>query len=109
MNRISLLAIGAAAVFASGAVYAQVATTLEKAELAGLSAQTRAEVKTRLKQPGQTVSEILQTMLLNGIKLKHPASTIVALDFGRGIAVVKLADGSMDAVHFDTRTLAITD
>ena len=46
-------------------------------------------------------------MLLNGIKNKHKASNIVALDFGRGIAVVKLQDGGMTAVNFDTRTLAI--
>jgi len=60
-----------------------------------------------MKKPGQTVSEILQTILLNGIKNKHKASSIVALDFGRGIAVVQLQDGGMTAVNFDTTTLAI--
>jgi hypothetical protein len=49
----------------------------------------------------------LQTILLNSIKLKHPASKIVALDFNRGIAVVELADGRFSAVQFDTTTLSI--
>lgn len=87
--------------------YAQVATTLEQAELAGLSPEKRAEVQQRAAQPGQTVSEVLQTMLLNNIKLKFPASRIVALDFGRGIAVVQEANGRMRAVNFDTTTLSV--
>ena len=46
-------------------------------------------------------------MLFNSIKLKHPASSIVALDFSRGIAVVKTAGGKIEPVRFDTTTLAI--
>ncbi|MGA8193590.1 MAG: hypothetical protein WB902_09495 [Acetobacteraceae bacterium] len=91
------------------AAYAQVATTLEQAELAGLSPEKRAEVQARLGQGGQTVSEVLQTILLNSIKLKHPASRIDALDFGRGVAAVSLTDGKTALVHFDTTTLAIKD
>ncbi|HME20074.1 MAG TPA: hypothetical protein VKI44_01690 [Acetobacteraceae bacterium] len=101
------LAASAAVVTAAPFAYAQVATTLEQAELAGLSPEKRAEVQARLGQGGQTVSEILQTILLNSIKLKHPASKIVALDFNRGIAVVELADGRFSAVQFDTTTLSI--
>jgi hypothetical protein len=96
-----------ATVLGAPATYAQVATTLEQAELAGLSPETRAEVESRMKQGGQTVSEILQTILLNSIKLKHLGSQIVALDFNRGIAVVQTADGGMRTVNFDTRTLQI--
>jgi hypothetical protein len=106
-NSKTLLAAAVAVVsFVTPAAYAQVATTLEQAELAGLSAQKRAEVQSRAVN-GNTVSEVLTTMLLNGIKVKHPASRIVALDFGRRIAVVQLADGKMGAVNFDTTTLAI--
>ena len=86
--------------------YAQVATPLEQAELAGLTPEKRAEVQARAVN-GNTVSEVLQTMLLNSIKLKHPASRIVALDFGSGAAVVQLTDGKMAVVSFDTSTLAI--
>ena len=92
----------------SSASYAQIATTLEQAELAGLSPEKRAEVQARAVN-GNTVSEVLQTILLNSIKLKHPASRIVALDFGRGIAVVELTSGKTDLVQFDTTTLAIKD
>jgi hypothetical protein len=35
-----------------------------------------AEVEARMKQPGQTVPEILQTILLNSIKLKYRANRI---------------------------------
>ena len=100
----TLAAVG----FLASAAYAQVATTLEQAELAGLSAEKRTEVQSRAVN-GNTVYEVLTTMLLNGIKAKHPASKIVALDFNRGIAVVQLADGKMDAVNFNTQTLAIKD
>jgi hypothetical protein len=98
-------AVGAASMMTL-ASYAQVATTLEQAELAGLSPEKRAEVQSRAVN-GNTVSEVLQTMLLNSIKLKHPASRIVALDFGRGIAVVETQQGGMAIVKFNTTTLAI--
>jgi hypothetical protein len=87
--------------------HAQAATTLEQAELAGLSPEKRAEVQSRMQQGGQTVSEILQTILLNSIKLKHPANRIVALDFARGVAIVEVPGGNIEAVNFDTTTLAI--
>ena len=96
-----------AAALLAPVAHAQVATTLEQAELAGLSPEKRAEVQSRMSQGGQTVYEILQTILLNSVKLKHPASKILALDFNRGIAVVQLADGKLDQVNFDTTTLAI--
>jgi hypothetical protein len=97
----------AAASLLAPAAYAQVATTLEQAELAGLSPEKRAEVQGRLAQGGQTVYEILQTILLNSIKLKYPAGRIVALDFNRGVAVVDTADGKTATVNFDTTTLTI--
>jgi len=89
-------------------VRAQVATSLEQAELAGLDPAVRAEVQKRLSAPGQTVSEILTTtMLLNNIKLKHPASRILAMDFGRGTAAVQTPSGGMEVVEFDPTTLQI--
>ena len=107
INKYAVTALVACGALLANVTYAQVATTIEQAELAGLTAAKRAEVQERMKQPGQTVTEILQTILLNGIKNKHKASSIVALDFGRGIAVVELQGGGMTAVNFDTTTLAI--
>ncbi len=107
-NKTILAAAVVTAGLIASAAFAQVATTLEQAELAGLSPEKRAEVQSRAVN-GNTVSEVLTTMLLNSIKVKHPASKIVALDFGRGVAVVQLVDGKMDLVNFDTTTLAIKD
>ena len=97
----------AAAFVISSAVQAQVATTLEQAELAGLSPEKQAEVKQRMSQGGQKVEEILTTMLLNNIKTRYPANRIVAMDFGRGVAVVALPSGETRTVNFDTTTLAV--
>jgi hypothetical protein len=106
-HKYAMTALVICGAFLANIAYAQVATSIEQAELAGLTPEKRTEVQTRAGQPGQTVSEVLQTMLLNGIKNKHKASRIVALDFGRGIAVVELQGGGMTAVNFDTTTLAI--
>ena len=106
-KRAALMLVACGALMSAAAHAQMKATTLEQAELAGLSADKRAEVEKRAAQPGQTVSEVLTTMLLNGIKNKHKASSIVALDFGRGVAVVELQGGGMTAVKFDTTTLAI--
>jgi hypothetical protein len=83
-------------------------SALGKAELAELSPQMRADVEARMRQVSQTVPEILQTILLNSIKLKYPANRIVALDFGRGVAIVQLPTNEMRAIEFNTRTLEIT-
>jgi hypothetical protein len=87
------------------AVYAQAATSLEQAELAGLNPATRAEVQARMAKGGQKVEEVLTTILLNNIKLKHQASQIVAIDFDRGVAVVNEPGGTMHMYHFNTKTL----
>jgi hypothetical protein len=99
-------AIGAAVLVASTG-YAQVATTLEQAEMAGLSPQLRAEVEARMKQGRQTVYEILKTTLLNRIKAKHVGSEIVALDFNTGTVVVRTPGGRLRTSHFDTTTLEL--
>jgi len=97
----------ATAVLVASAGYAQVATTLEQAELAGLSPQLRDEVEARMKQGQQTVYEILKTTLLNRIKARHLGSEIVALDFNRGIAIVRMPSGRLRAARFDTTTLEL--
>jgi hypothetical protein len=88
--------------------YAQASATFQlalgNAELAELSPDKRAQVEARMKQPGQTVPEILQTIRLSSIKLKYPAKRIVALDLGRGVAVNDLPSRAMRTIQFDTRT-----
>ncbi len=106
-QKVIALTAGIVIVAATSLAHAQVATSLEQAEMAGLSPAKRAEVQARLAKGGQTVTEILQTILLNSIKLKQPANRIVALDFSRGVAVIETADGKIMPVRFDTTTLAI--
>jgi len=100
--------IGIAAAVGTPIASAQAATQLEQAELAGLSPQLRAQVLARAVN-GNSVTEVLQVILLNNIKIKHEASLIVALDWTKGIAVVQLPSGGMATVNFDPKTLQITN
>ena len=95
-----------AAVLAAPAAYAQSPTALEQAELAGLSPELRAQVQARAVG-GNSVTEVLQVMLLNNIQIKHPASQIIAMDWGKGVAVVQLTSGTLQAVQFGPMTLQI--
>jgi hypothetical protein len=100
------LALCTAVLIGASAGHAQSPTAIEQAELAGLSPEMRAQVQARAVG-GNSVTEVLQVMLLNNIKIKHPASQIVAMDWARGVAVVQLASGGMQAVQFDPTTLQI--
>jgi hypothetical protein len=102
----ALAALTAIALIAAPAAYALSAIPLERVELAGLSSAMRAQVEARAVG-GNSVTEVLQVMLLNNIKIKHEASLIVALDWGKGIAVVQLPSGGLTAVQFDPKTLQI--
>jgi hypothetical protein len=104
--RTVVLTACAAVLIAVSVAHAQSPTTLEQAELSGLSPEMRAQVQARAVG-GNSVTEVLQVMLLNNIKIKHRASQIVAMDWGRGVAVVQLTSGGMQAVQFDPVTLQI--
>jgi len=93
-------------VIGASAGYAQSPTAIEQAELAGLSPDMRAQVQARAVG-GNSVTEVLQVMLLNNIKIKHPASQIVAMDWARGVAVVQLTSGGMQSIQSDPTTLQI--
>ena len=101
------LAVTAAVLIGTSIVYAQSApTALEQAQLAGLNPDLRTQVQARATA-GNSVTEVLQVMLLNNIKAKQPANQIVAMDWGKGVAVVEAAAGSMSVVHFDPKTLQL--
>jgi hypothetical protein len=102
-------ALMAAVLVTSGTLHAQGSTTaLDQAVLAELNPDKRAEVQSRATG-SNTVREVLETTLLNNIKLRYPANRILALDFGRGTAVVETPDNQMRLVNFDKKTLAITN
>lgn len=71
-----------------------------------LSPDLQAQVKARAIG-GNSVTEVLQVMLLNNIKIKREASLIVAMDWSKGVAVVRLPNGNLEVVNFDPRTLQI--
>ena len=96
----------AAVLIGMSAASAQSPTALEQAEVASLSPDLRAQVQARATG-GNSVTEVLQVMLLNNIKVKHPASQIVAMDWARGVTVVDVPTGGMAAVHFDPTTRQI--
>ena len=93
-------------VLITATAHAQAPTSLEQAELSGLSPDLRSQVQARATG-GNSVTEVLQVMLLNNMKAEHPASQIVAMDWGRGVAVVDVPAGGMAIVHFDPKTLQI--
>jgi hypothetical protein len=82
------------------------ATAFEKAELAQLTPQLRAQVEARMKN-GQTVRGILETMLLNNISALFAVGAIKAVDFEKGVAVVATPSGEIKVVAFDVATLIV--
>ncbi|WP_431280947.1 hypothetical protein ACQW02_16185 [Humitalea sp. 24SJ18S-53] len=72
----------------------------QNAELTELSPALQAEVTARATG-GNTPRGVLETMLLNGIQARYPASRIIALDMGRGIVVIATTDNQMRAMTFN--------
>jgi hypothetical protein len=69
---------------------------LEQAELADLTPELRAQLQATAVN-GNSITEVLQVMLLNNIKIKHQASQIVAMDWAKGV-VVQLPNGNLEVV-----------
>lgn len=97
---------GFAAVLASPSAFAAPSPAFQQAILAELSPQTRAEVQRRATG-GNSVYEVLAVVLLNNLQLAGtPLAEVVAVDFGRERAVVKVGD-NYRVVNFDSSTLAV--
>lgn len=79
----------------------------QAAELSELSPELRAEVTSRATG-GNTPRGVLETILLNSIQQRYPASRIVGLDMGRGVVAVATAEGQLRALNFDKRGLRAT-
>ncbi len=104
--RKSMIALAMAAVLAPSVVSAAQPTAFEKAELAQLTPELRAQVKARLAS-GQTVRGILETMLLNQISQLFAAGRVTAVDFEKGVAVWQGPNGDIRVLPFDIATLQI--
>ncbi|NKE44014.1 hypothetical protein HB662_04450 [Roseomonas frigidaquae] len=74
----------------------------QQAELSELSPALRSEVERRVAQaPGNTPRGVLESMLLNELQIREPASRIVGLDLGRGVVVIQQPAGAMKAYTFN--------
>lgn len=77
----------------------------QQAELSEVAPAIRAEVERRVAAgSGNTVRGVPETMLLNGIPVRNPGSRIVAVDMGRGVAVIQLANNQLQAPTFNDPT-----
>jgi len=72
----------------------------QMAELNELPASVREEVLRRATD-GNTPRGVLEVMLLNAMQERFPASRIVALDMGRGVAVVQTPEKQLKALTFN--------
>jgi hypothetical protein len=97
----------AGAVLAFGALPAHAQTSMgsrefQQAELTEVSPAIRSEVERRVAAgPGNTIRGVLETMLLNSISQRFPGSRIVAVDMGRGVAVIQTSDNQLKALTFN--------
>jgi hypothetical protein len=72
----------------------------QTAELNELAPDIRAEVMRRVSG-GNTPRGVLEVMLLNAMQSRFPASRIVAVDMGRGVAVIQTPEKQLKALTFD--------
>jgi hypothetical protein len=72
----------------------------QQAELNELPADVRTEVMRRATD-GNTPRGTLETMLLNAMQQRFPASRIVAVDMGRGVAVIQTPEKQLKALTFN--------
>jgi hypothetical protein len=91
----------------SADVMAQNTAAFERALLESLTPSLRTEVETRMRQGGQKVHEVIDTILLNKIALAFATNRIVATDYVKGVVVVEASGGQIRVVAFDTQTLDI--
>ncbi|WP_431267580.1 hypothetical protein [Dankookia sp. P2] len=68
----------------------------------GLAPDLRAEVLRRVSE-GNTPRGMLEVMLLNAMQARFPASRIVAVDTGGGVAVIQTPESQLKALTFNKR------
>jgi hypothetical protein len=100
------------AALSAPALAAQASPAFERAMLAEMAPATRADVQKRAAG-GPTVSGVIATILLNnyharGAKQPGAPLTVIAIDYGRGVAVLGKDQATFEIIHFDPKTLALT-
>ena len=86
---------------------AQPTPAFQRAILAELNPETRAEIERRATA-GNSVSEVLDVVLLNNLQLANASGAkVVAVDFGRETAVIDVPGQSLRVVQFNRQTLTV--
>lgn len=106
------IAIAALPLVAASPALAQGASSaFERAMLDELDSATRAQVEQRATA-GNSVIGVVSTILLNhyqeaGARNPGAALEVVAVDFSRGVAVIRRAPNTFEVQRFDPRTLQL--
>jgi len=103
---ISALAAAASLGIASAAI-AKTPTAVEKAELSMLSPAKQKEVLARAVG-GNTVSGVIETMLLNQLSADWASGDAISIDFIQDVFVVRNKKGQLQDYVFDAATLTVT-
>ena len=106
MMNIRSLALACAVVTIPAAIVAP-SPAVQQAILAELDQATRAEVQRRATG-GNSIYEVLAGTLLNNLQLANATGArVVAIDFGREVAVVEQTGQPMRVISFNAQTLSI--
>ncbi|MGL4541194.1 MAG: hypothetical protein ACRCUI_01635 [Polymorphobacter sp.] len=103
---VSAIALAAILVVATP-VAARTPTAIEKAELAMLSPAKQKEVLARATG-GNTVSGVIETMLLNQLSADWANGDAISIDFVQEVLVVRNSKGQLRDYEFDSVTLTVT-
>lgn len=109
MHAARRLALGAAlGIGLATAAVAQPAREFERAELGYLNADVRAEVERRATG-GNTPRGVMETIMLNNLQLRLPATEVVAVDFLKSTVVYRTPDGALRTARFNPANLTVVE
>ena len=99
----AVMAVGLAA-----AAAAQPSREFERAEIGYLDASLRGEVEQRA-MAGNTPRGVMETILLNNLQLRLPATEVVAVDFLKSAVVYRTPGGDVRLARFDPASLTVVE
>ena len=106
---ITRMSLGAAiALCLATAATAQPAREMERVELSYLNAELRTEVERRATA-GNTQRGVMETIMLNNLQLRLPATEVIALDFLKSTVVYRAPDGALRSARFNPATLTVVE
>ncbi|MCZ8146496.1 MAG: hypothetical protein O9325_01415 [Roseomonas sp.] len=85
---------------------AQPSREFERVELGYLNEATRAEV-TRRATAGNTHRGVMETIMLNNLQLRLPATEVVLIDFLKTTVAYRSPDGQLRTARFNPADLSI--